>query len=549
MIDLPVLTKSDAEASAEDNVRLWRSIEHLEQQQTYEAEHKAEFTEEAMAPATSSDRRDFLKVMAASMAMAGLTACRRPVERILPYSRKPEEVIPGIPMYYASAMPHAGVLHPVVVTSYEGRPQKIEGNPEHPMRASGASNVFQQATMLNMYDPDRSGVVIRDGELQDWDAFLSFVRGYQPSGTMAVLAPTVSSPTIARLRAEMERQFPGTMWVNWDAAGADNRSMGNQIAFGQPYRTVHRFSRAEVILALESDFLDGANPNSLWEGSEYSESRRIVTPEDSMSRLYMVESAYSLTGGMADHRLRLRPSQIGAFAAALAARLGVAEATPAAQQFAEHPWVDVLAEDLQSARGRSVVVAGGSQPAVVHALVARINDMLGNIGQTVELIDTGQAELTDQDEALGELVASMNGGSIETLLMLGTNPVYAAPASLNFRGAMERVANTIHAGLWADETASVSNWHLPLAHFVEAWGDGRSYDGTRSVIQPLISPLYDDAHSEIEILAAFLGINKSGYEIVRETWSSVIDGDFEKAWRLTLHDGFQAGTQYPVVTA
>ena len=548
LIDLPVLDSASAQppsSSRPGAVRAWSSLPHYHGADAFR--NRSEFGPRAATPPTASNRRTFLKLMGASMAMAGLTACRRPVEKILPYARKPEEVVPGKPLFYASAMPFGGIVQPLLVESHEGRPTKVEPNPQHPYAGSG-TNGYAQASVLNLYDPDRSKRVRRNGADSTWAEFVEFCRGYQPNGQVAVLAEPSSSPTLARLRGLLEERFPDVRWTTYSAA-ADAASLGMQMAFGRPLRPLFDFSQARVIVSLDADFLAASNPNMVQANKSYADSRRVDGPEATMSRHYAVEATYSMTGMMADHRLRLKPSEIPAFAAALAARLGVAEAASAGAVFADHPWVEIVAADLEANRGAGVLVPGPSQPPVVHALCALANEALGSTGSVVSLLDTGETEAQADAEALADLVAAMQRGEVDTLLMLGTNPLYDAPADLDVAAAFTRVPNTIHVGGWIDETALNSAWHVPASHYLEAWGDGRAYDGTLSVIQPLIAPLYA-TKSEIEVLHTFAtGLDRSGYDLVRETWRGQIPGDFEAGWREVLHDGFLPNTGYPAVGA
>jgi molybdopterin-containing oxidoreductase family iron-sulfur binding subunit len=321
-----------------------------------------------------------------------------------------------------------------------------------------------------------------------------------------------------------------------------------QQAFGSPYRPVYRFDRSAVIVSLDADFLGPTARNFVQATRAFAESRRLSSPEDTMSRLYVVESAYSITGAMADHRKRLRSREVAAFATALAARLGVGGTGRSGGQFEGDPLLEAMAADLQAAGAQGVVLAGETQPPAVHALCAAINSALGSVGTTVTLLDTGAPPASRQADDLARLVQDMNAGAVDALVMIGVNPVYDAPAGLNFRAAMQQVGETIHLGLHVDETARAARWHLPRTHYLEAWGDGRAYDGTLSVIQPLIAPLYADAHSDIEVLGALAtGTDRTGYDLVREQWTPIIQGDFEQGWRTVLHDGFLPNTAFPAV--
>ncbi|GIV60130.1 MAG: molybdopterin oxidoreductase [Rhodothermaceae bacterium] len=543
MIELPVI---DAAASHEEKTRprFWRSFSHLHRDPEFERIAANEFMPGASEPPSGASRRQFLQLMGASIALAGLTGCRRPVQHIMPFARKPEEMIPGIPMQYATGMPFRGVLRPLLVESHDGRPTKIEGNPEHP-ESRGASGVFEQASILNLYDPDRSQHVRQGSDQRTWQDFVRFCEGFRAGAAtkrVAVLAAPTSSPTVAALRRRLAGAFGQVHWVTYDA---DPVAAGMRLAFGRPLRPRYDFSEARTIVSLDADFLGPADRDMLHNTRTFAESRRVEDRAE-MSRLYVVESGYSITGGMADNRLRLRSSEIPAFAAAVAARLGV-NVGNAGAAFADHPYVVEIANDLRQAGARGVILAGETQPAEVHALCAAINGALGSVGRTMRLLE---ADAPADDLALADLVSAMRAGRVDALLILGCNPVYDAPADLDFAGALAQVPETIHLGLHVDETAVACTWHVPQAHYLEAWGDGRAYDGTLSVIQPLIAPLYDDAHSEIEVLHAFMtGEDRPGYDLVRDTWRAYLSGDFEKAWRRVLHDGFLPGSAYATVTA
>jgi molybdopterin-containing oxidoreductase family iron-sulfur binding subunit len=546
MIELPIIEAS-TRGEEPSGTRFWRSLSHLRNDAAFQKLARHEFMPEAMEPPAGASRRQFLQLMGASMAMAGLTACRRPVENILPYARTPEEIIPGIPLNYATSMPFRGSVEALLVESHEGRPTKVEGNPEHPV-SQGSSSLFAQASILDLYDPDRSQRVVFEGSGSTWSDFAAFALNLTGGRRVAVLCGETSSPTIAATRQALATRFPQLRWVTYTPEGDDTEQLGLQSAFGRPVRPRYRFSNARVIVSLDADFLGPTARNMVQNTREFAASRRLSTPSDTMSRLFVVESAFSITGGMADNRKRLRSSDIPAFAAALASRLGVGSG---GASFANDPFVSAIVADLQQAGGQGVVLAGPTQPPEVHALCAAINSRLGSIGTTVEMLDTGEAPATRFSTALRTLVNDMNNGNVDVLLTLGCNPVYDAPADLGFATAMQGVGTTIHLGSHFDETAAVSRWHLPQSHYLEAWGDGRAYDGTLSVIQPLIAPLYD-TRSDVEVLNLLArGADMAGYDLVRLTWitNGVVSGNFEQGWRQALHDGFVPGTAYPAVTA
>ncbi len=536
MIALPIAKDNDS------GKRLWRSLPHLWQ----DAEFAEVVRDEVMPAEGSPSRRRFLQVMGASMALAGLTACRRPVERIMPFARQPEELIPGVPLYYATAMPFRGSVYPLVVKSSDGRPTKVEGNSQHPA-TSGSTNVFAQASLLDLYDPDRSRTVLHRGERASWDAFVELCQGLGDNSTrLAVIARPSSSPTAAALRARLSERFGEVRWITYRSEGDDAAATGIQAAFGRPLRPTYDFSQAHVIVSLDADFLGPTARNFASATHSFAQGRKLSSADASMSRLYVAESTFSVTGAMADHRKRMRSADVGAFAHELAGRLGAA--TGAGGQFSDDAFFESLLADLLEAGSRGVVLAGETQPPEVHALCAAINASLGSVGTVLRLLDTGEEPEAPQGAALQDLANDMRAGAVDAALMLGVNPAYDAPVGADFAGAMAEVSETIHVGLHQDETARLATWHVPEAHYLEAWGDGRAWDGTLSVVQPLIAPLYEDARSDIEILALMAtGGMQSAYDLVRDTFRPVVSGAFEDAWRKILHDGYAEGTAFPEV--
>jgi len=530
-------------------------------------------------------RRAFMKLAGASMALAGLAGCRRPIEKIVPYLSTPEEVVLGMPNYYATAMPFGLDAQGLVVECHEGRPTKIEGNPLHPSTLGG-SNVFMQAAILELYDPDRSRQVLHNGAASSWAEFVEFWRGleagYLSSGGagLAVLSESFSSPTLARLKEQFQQRFPQAFWATYEPISDENIFAGIKAATGQDLRPVYHFDKADVILSLDADFL-GTESGSVRYSRDFATRRRVSSPKDSMNRLYVVESAYSLTGAMADHRLTLASSSIGGLTALLALELatygytvlsrasiqtyleqisiwlndgGDASPLPDFQQ-PSHRWSDyfdlpddakkfarVLAEDVTANGGRVLTIAGRRQPPAVHVLALAMNVALGNIGNTIAFSESKDTVLPNR-ASLAELTDRMSTGEISTLVMLGGNPVYNAPVDLEFKSALAKVPNSIHLSLHEDETSGASHWHINQAHFLESWGDARSLDGTLSVIQPMIAPLHG-GRSSVEVLNLIAtGADQPGYEIVRQTWEAqVIPERFEESWREILHDGILAGS-------
>lgn len=547
MIELPVINKP----VQKKEFRLSRGYPDLQNDPSVRDLAKDEFMPGASDPPGGASRRQFLQLMGASLAMAGLSACRRPEVQSLPYSQSPEEIIPGVPLFYATAMPFRGVLRGLLVESHDGRPTKVEGNPEHPI-SQGVTTIFEQASPMRLYDPDRSKQVLRNNSPSTWQEFVDFSRTLIARAStlrIAVVSEPNSSPSMASLRQQLAQRFPLLRWVEFTPEGDDPVKLGMQMAYGQPLRPLYRFSESSVIVSLDADFLGPTETGLIPHAREFARTRRPETGVE-MSRLYVVESSFSPTGAKADHRLPIRASQIPAVAAALAARLGM-EAGPASQEFADHPFVVAMAEDLLAAGNRGVVVAGDTQPPIVHAVAAAMNDRLGSVGTSVLLLDTGEESYEPQALALQQLATDMANGQVDVLLTIGSNPVYHTSADLDFAAAMQRVNEAIHMGLYVDETAQVASWHIPATHYLEAWGDGRAYDGTLSLIQPLIAPLYESARSELEVLNLLAsGSDLPGYDVVRATWQNqnLVAAPFEDSWRAILHDGFVPNTGFPTVT-
>jgi Fe-S-cluster-containing dehydrogenase component len=499
------------------------------------------------------DRRQFLRLMAASLALAGLGACtRQPDEKILPYVRQPEHLVLGNPLYFATAMPLAGIATGLLVESHEGRPTKVEGNPEHPA-SLGTTDAWAQASILGLYDPDRSQVVTSAGTIRTWGAFRTALdaavaaqRSHRGAG-LRLLTETVTSPTLAAQIADLLDDFPQARCYQWEPAGRDNARAGSRQAFGTYVETRLQLDGADVILSLDADFL-ACGPGSLRHARDFARRRSVAGERPNMNRLYVVEGTPTVTGAKADHRLPIRAGDVEAFARAVAAGIGVQVQGGDGELARTHAaWLAAVARDLQDHRGASVVIAGERQPAAVHALAHAMNHALGNVGRTVVYTDPVEAGPTDQMASLRELVAEMDAGTVELLVVLGGNPVYTAPADLEFAARFDRVALRVHLGLYHDETAELSHWHVPEAHYLESWGDTRGWDGTVSILQPLIAPLYG-GRSAHEMLALFSDQpTRTTYDIVRDYWQRRARAvDFEAFWRAAVHAGVVPDTALPV---
>jgi molybdopterin-containing oxidoreductase family iron-sulfur binding subunit len=501
----------------------WRSLEAVSETPEFKEFLHREFPQNASEWLDPVGRRGFLKLMGASLTLAGISACtRQPDEAIVPYVRQPEELVPGKPLFYATAMAFAGAGVGLLVESHEGRPTKIEGNPDHPT-SRGATDLFAQASILDLYDPDRSQTITHLGEVRTFDAFVAALRdvlaAQQPArgAGLRILSETVTSPTLNAQIDELLGRFPQAKWVQWEPFGRHNAREGSRLAFGEYVDAQYAIEKTEVVLSLDADFLcSGAN--GLTHARAFASRRRLEGDKAGFLRLYAVESSPSNTGSKADHRLPLRASDIEAFARAVAAQVGIAAAGPAAAPASAQSWMAALVKDLQAARGRSLVFAGDAQPPVVHALAHAMNEVLGNVGATVTYTQTAEARPVNQLEGLKELVGEMNAGTVSFLLTLGGNPVYNAPADLKFAGALGKVPLRAHVGLHQDETAALCHWHVPQAHYLESWSDVRASDGTVSIVQPLIAPLYG-GRSFHEIVSA-LGDSgpRPAYDLVRAFW-------------------------------
>ena len=542
----------------------WRSLGDLEGSPEARAFLEREFPEAASELPEGVTRRDMIRLLGASMSIAGLAGCdiiRRPVENIVPYVTAPEDVVPGIPRYFATTMPFGRSAYGLIVETHEGRPTKIEGNPAHPSTL-GASSSRIQASVLGLYDPDRSHTLRLKGEPKSWADFvaawaeLSKAHAADGGAGLAVLSESFSSPTLARLASEFRTRYPKATWATYEAVSDENRLAGLRSVIGRDVDQMLRFDQASVILALDADPLL-TDPEMIRHTRGFAAGRRAGASGGEMNRLYAVEGVFSLTGAMADHRLRLESRQIASFVAVLAARIGSPAAglsagalakAEAASAGASVPgvdprWIDAVAKDLVANRGKGLIVAGDRQPAAVHAAVCALNTSLGNTGKTVSYFETRDAMLPSVS-SLASLVAAMNGGTVQTLIVLGGNPVFDAPADLDFAVAMAKVPHSIVLGHSIDETSSKAEWHVPRAHYLESWGDARAVGGTLSVVQPLILPLFG-GRSPIEVLGMMVADKeRPGYDIVRDTWRPILgEADFDNKWNRVLHDGLLAGSE------
>jgi molybdopterin-containing oxidoreductase family iron-sulfur binding subunit len=489
------------------------------------------------------NRREFLSVMAASLALAGVEGCSPAAvlpEKIVPYVRVPEELLPGKPLHFATAMPFSGYGVGLIVRSEEGRPVKVEGNPRH-AASLGATDVFAQASVLNLYDPDRAQAVTNQGAISTLDGFVaalsSRLENLKAAGGAGLrfLSGRITSPSEAAMIDAVLRQFPNAMWHQYEPVNDDNARAGSRTAFGRYVDPLHHFDRADIIVSLDSNFFYWG-PARLRHTREFAARRTSQTSGSAsgMNRLYVFESTPTITGTKADHRIPMTHSQIGRLAEAIASRLGNAAG---GSGFTEQ-WFEPMVRDLENHRGGSIVIAGETQPPHVHALVHAINEKLGNVGQTVEYIHPVEFRPVEHTSSLKDLAQAMGAGQVDTLVIMDVNPCYSAPADLDFSRNLTKVKLRVSYGLYYDETAAECDWHVPKHHFLEMWGDVRAFDGSVSIIQPLIVPLYA-TRSPHEFLNIFLGNpTRSNYSLVREFWSGEYkNADFENFWEQSLQEG------------
>ena len=526
----------------------WKSLEELVESPGFLEFLHREFPEQASELTDPAGRREFLRVMGASLALAGLTACtKQPAEKIVPYVKSPESVVPGRPLFFATAVTDGGYAKGVLVESHMGRPTKIEGNPDHP-QSLGATDAQGQAAILGLYDPDRSKTLVSYGEVRSWATFLETIkialeaeRATRGVG-LRILTENVTSPSLAEQIRDLIAQYPEARWHQYEPAGRDNARAGAILAFGEAVETRHDFDKADVILSLDADFL-GAGPDNVRAIRGFASRRKLNDGRTEMNRLYVVESSISVTGANADHRLALRPSQVEGFARAVAAGLGM----PVEGGTSEHgDFVAAIVKDLKRRGGRCLVLAGDSQPPAVHALAHALNRQLGAVGTTVVYAAPAAAESVDHLASLKTLLSDMQAARVKLLLIVGGNPVYTAPADVDIAAALEKVPLRVRLGLYDDETSERCHWHIPEAHPLEAWSDARAVDGTVTIQQPLIAPLYG-GRSAHEVISAFAGrADRSGHDIVKDHWRPHLGGgDFEQAWKRALHDGVVAGSAVP----
>ncbi len=542
----------------------WRSLEQLAETEDFQQFLHREFPENADQPPTDPvSRRRFMGLVAAAVAMASTTACRKPYRKILPFSKRPEDLLPGVPRHYATSFAPSGYGIGVLVRSNDGRPTKVEGNTLHPASLGGA-DARMQAELLNLYDPARSTDIYKDGEAPtgadaaelkaaraarkaELKSFLEGLSRRLPGGDkLAFLMGPTTSPAVHHMVAQVKAELPKATFHTYSPVNRDSEIEGSRLAFDAALDPQYAFDAADVVVALDSDFM-GSDTNGVRHARDFASRRRPTESVANLNRLYAVESSFSVTGSQADHHFRVRAHEVADVAMALAAKLGVldGELGNAVASHKQHgfeqngvDWIDAIAKDLLQSRGKSLVVAGPRQPAAVHAVAHAINAALGNVGKTIRYIPTPDLASRYQLGSLRALTLAMEQGRVDTLIILGGNPAYDAPVDLAFDEKLTQVPNRVHLGHYRDETAALCNWHVNAAHDLESWGDIRAYDGTVSIMQPLIAPLFDGM-TAIELLAAVADYDeREGYNIVRYYWEdNTKTEDFGAWWNRALHDG------------
>jgi len=565
----------------------WRSLDELVDSPVFEEFVQREFPQQAEEWNDPVERRTFLKLMGASLALAGLSGCViQPPEKIIPYVKQPEEEIPGRGLYFATAFSLSGIATPLLARSNEGRPTKLEGNPDHPNnrngdpndRGSSATDIFSQASILTLYDPDRSQTPMYRGETRPWTQFMGEIRGLmekendglkaKKGAGLRFLTETITSPSLAAQMKAILTDFPEAKWHQYEPVNRDNARAGAVMAFGQPVNTIYDFSKADRILSLGSDFLS-AMPGTLRYARDYAAKRRITVDKVEMNRLYVIESTPTPTGANADHRRSVRPSEMEAVMRALGGGPGL----QAPDDFAN--WIIAIKKDFDEHKGAGIIIPGEEQSPIIHAFAHAANAALGNVGKTVFYTDPIEANSVDQTQSLRELVNDIDAGRVDTLIILGGNPAYNTPIDLRLDlNRLNKVKLRAHHSLYNNETSEICHWHIPATHYLESWGDAPTYDGTATIVQPLIAPLYEGRTAH-EVLALFSdNYDRKPYDIVKDYWrgqagdqvratgvGDQVPGagqtasprpnaatDFESWWRKCLHDGFIPNSELPAKT-
>jgi MoCo/4Fe-4S cofactor protein with predicted Tat translocation signal len=537
-----------------DLAEQWCSLEQLADAPEFRTWLDREF---AIGSSEFSDplpRRQFIRLMGASLALTGLGACTRPPQqKIVSFLEQPENLISGRPLFFATAVPFNGSAVGVLVESNEGRPTKIEGNPEHPL-SLGATSIFEQASLLTLYDPDRSKTLLHDNQIETWENLVSAwlqeqeQQAKESGRSLRFLVDSVTSPTALWQMGRLQQRYPAAKWHQWEPISRAAIAEGYRAILGEATEPEFQLSQADVIVAFDSDFLF-ESPFGLADTRAFAKRRDYESSEFSTpNQLYVAEPSPTITGSMAEERVAASSRNIGQAVRWLASRLGLGEMNAAPEDLALKNWVDQCATKLRASPGRSLVIAGLRQPPIVHQWVHSMNLALGNIGKTVVYRKIVPPGLPLPFASIGELADDLESGRAQALIVLGGNPVFDAPVNLGFREKLRNARFSLHLSLYQDETSYACHWHVPETHFLESWSDATASNGTTSIVQPLIAPLYGGC-SRHQLLALFLGqVAASDYELVRQYWEG--NGgwsDFEHQWRQVLNDGMVAGKEAPLI--
>ncbi len=532
-------------ATSAGSRRFWASLEELLDEEGFRALLRAEFPQ-ASSMFEDPGRRQFLKLMGASLLLGGLSGCgENKSDHALPYVNQPEGVTPGVPRYYATGVLFDGYVQPVIATTYAGRPTKLDGNAEHPM-TRGKSDAFTQSAIFELYDPERSKVPLRDGIPSTWHVLASELvemraRWRERGGEgLRILIGATTSPTLKRQIANMSNQFPKMRWSQLPPPGLARQNEAMAVAFGRPVVPHVRLDQCEAIVSLDHDLL-GPGAHQVAHAGGWAQRRGEAVPGEGRSRLHVAESVPSLTGTVASVRLASDPARTALLAQAIGAEFAIAGFARPDLQPLEKQWLDRAISELRAHRGRSLLVIGAQCEPQLQALAPIINEHLKNTGATVWYSEPIHLSAADA-QPLASLTAEIAAGAVETLLMIDCNPAYASPGVLKFSERLTGVPNRIHVGLHVDETAQLCRWHVPLSHALESWSDGRAVDGTATIIQPPVRPLYA-SRSVHQMFDLLLGVSDSTADgAVRATWREIFSADFDQRWTRALRDGFVADT-------
>ena len=529
-----VKTNSHQMNSSENNeFGYWKSLKNISSEEDYNRFLKQSDHNED----NGLSRRNFLSLIAASVALAGLEGCKKPVQKIIPYVEAEIGTIPGIPKYYASTIPWKNNALGVVIENHDERPVKVEGNDKHPATL-GKSNAFSQASTIEMYDPDRARGVRHNGKKVDWSEYLKFAKDINKGDGkgLAVLMQESSSPTIKSIQNDFKKKFPSASWISYESVNNENLYTGIEKAFSKKLQPVYRLENAQIIVSLGSDFL-GVDDNNIYNTRKFAQNRDIVDENSTMNRLYVAESSITSTGSSADHRLNIPQHEMENILAELSFELRQLGLSVDANKIksSNNIWIKAAAEDLMSNRGQSIILGGSQLSPEFHQLIALLNNQLN---APVDYYPLNLSQVSSLND-FQSLCDDIKNNKIKNLIILGANPVYDSPADFNFEDLLIKVPNSVHLTNILDETSKLCSWNIAMTHYFECWGDAMSYDGFASIVQPQIMPLFD-SKSAIQVLTPMVYSKElSSYDTVKNVWKSDIikSGNFERKWEKVLHDG------------